>query len=66
VQGQAETNLKVVQKTYELGARTLLDYIAEQRRFIDVENSFIDAVLDTYQARVEIARAAGSPELIKK
>src|SRR5947209_2175536 len=66
VEGQADANLKVVQKTYDLGAKTLLDYISEQRRFIEVENSFIDAVLDTYRARVEIARAAGSPELIKK
>lgn len=66
VQGQADTNLKVMQRTYELGARTLLDYIAEQRRFIEVENSFIDAVLETYQARVEVARASGSQELIKK
>jgi cobalt-zinc-cadmium efflux system outer membrane protein len=66
VQGQAETNLKVMQRTYELGARTLLDYIAEQRRFIEVENSFIDAVLETYQARVEVARASGSQELVKK
>lgn len=66
VQGQADANLKVMQRTYELGARTLLDYIAEQRRFIEVENSFIDAVLETYQARVEIERASGSQELIKK
>jgi cobalt-zinc-cadmium efflux system outer membrane protein len=66
VQDQAGMNLEVVRKTYELGAKPLLDYIAEQRRFIEVQTAFIDAVLDTYQARVEIERSAASPELIKQ
>ena len=66
VQEQASTNLDVVRRTYELGARTLIDYIAEERRYIELETSYIDAVLETYQARVEISRAAASPELLKK
>ena len=66
VQDQASTNLEVIYKTYELGSKTLLDYISEQRRFIEVQMSYIDAVLDTYQARVEITRASDSPELINK
>jgi cobalt-zinc-cadmium efflux system outer membrane protein len=63
---QATANLDVVRQTYELGSKTLLDYIAEQRRFIELENDFIDAQLATYSARVEIERATASPELIKK
>ena len=66
VRGQASANLNVVRQTYELGAKTLLDYIAEQRRFIEVENEYIDAVLATYQARVEIERVTYAPELIKR
>jgi cobalt-zinc-cadmium efflux system outer membrane protein len=66
VRGQADANLEVVRKTYELGSKTLLDYISEQRRFIELEGSYIDALLDTYRARVEIGRATGSPELIKR
>lgn len=66
VQGQASANLNVVRQTYELGAKTLLDYISEQRRYIEVETSYIDALLDTYQARVEIERAAAAVELIKR
>lgn len=62
----AKANLEVVRQTYELGARTLLDYIAEQRRFIELENDFIDAQLAVYNARVEIMRAAASTELIRK
>jgi outer membrane protein, heavy metal efflux system len=66
VRGQADANLEVIRKTYELGSKTLLDYIAEQRRFYEVESEFVDAILSTYQARVEVSRASGAPELIKR
>jgi len=66
VRDQAKANLDIVRQTYELGSITLLDYIAEQRRFIELETDFIDAQLATYSARVEIERATASPELIKK
>jgi cobalt-zinc-cadmium efflux system outer membrane protein len=66
VRGQADANLEVIRKTYELGSKSLLDYIAEQRRYYEVEAEFVDAVLNTYQARVEINRASASPELLKK
>ena len=66
VRDPAAANLDVVRQTYELGARTLLDFIAEQRRFIELENDFIDAQLAVYNARVEIQRASAAPELIKR
>ena len=62
----AKANLDVVRQTYELGSKSLLDYIAEQRRFIELENDFIDAQLAVYNARVEILRLTASPELMKK
>src|SRR5205814_21948 len=66
VRGQAGQNLTVIRKTYELGAKTLLDYIAEQRRYTELENDYINAILETYLSRVEIGRASASPELTKK
>lgn len=66
VRGQAEQNLSVIRKTYELGSKALLDYISEQRRYIELESDFINSILETYLARVEIARVSASPELIKK
>jgi cobalt-zinc-cadmium efflux system outer membrane protein len=71
VRDQANQNLDVVRQTYELGSKTLLDYIAEQRRYIELENGYIDALLDTYKARVEIERAIASivvapPQVTKK
>jgi len=62
----ARANLDVVRQTYALGSKTLIDYIGEQRRFIELENDFIDAQLAVYNARVDIARATSAPELIKR
>lgn len=66
VRGQAEQNLSVIRKTYELGSKTLLDYITEQRRYIELEDDFINSILEAYLARVEIARVSVSPDLIKR
>ena len=66
VENQAEANLDVVRQTYELGSRTLLDYIAEERRFIEIKNGFIDLQFETYLARLEILKAINAPELKKK
>ena len=62
----AKVNLDVVRQTYESGKKSLIDYIGEQRRFIELKNDFIDAQLAVYNSRVEIQRAAASPELIKR
>jgi cobalt-zinc-cadmium efflux system outer membrane protein len=63
VREQASSNLNVIRQTYELGSKTLLDYITEQRRFIELENGYIDTLLETYLSRVEIQRAASQPRL---
>ena len=63
VRGQANENLQVIWQTYELGSRTLLDYIAELRRFLDIENELIDAELETYTANIEVLRATNAPGL---
>ncbi|MDQ3713192.1 MAG: hypothetical protein M3388_13370, partial [Acidobacteriota bacterium] len=66
VRDQAKTNLGVVRQTYELGRRNLIEYLVEERRFIELENEFIDAQLMVYLAQAEILRATNAPELIKK
>jgi cobalt-zinc-cadmium efflux system outer membrane protein len=60
VKDQANANLDVVRQTYELGSKTLIDYLGEQQRFIDLQNGYIEALLATYKARVEIERASAS------
>jgi len=66
VRGQANANLDIVRQTYELGSRNLIEYLIEERRYIDIENEFIDMQLAVYQANVEVLRATNSPDLKKK
>jgi outer membrane protein, heavy metal efflux system len=66
VRDQANANLQVIWQTYELGKNTLSEYIAEERRYLEIENELVDALLETYTARIEILRSANAPELIRK
>ena len=59
VRGQASQNLDVVRKTYELGRTQLLDVIAEQRRFIDIEMGYTEALNRYYQAVVRVRAVTG-------
>lgn len=63
VRDQANANLQVIWQTYELGSRSLLDYIAEQRRFLEIENALVDAELEKYMANIEVLRATSAPDL---
>ena len=62
VRDVARRNLDVVRRSYELGRGSLLDVIAEQRRLIEVENGYTDALKQVYDAAVEIERAVGTTE----
>jgi outer membrane protein, heavy metal efflux system len=66
VRDQAAANVDVVRQTYDLGSKTMLDYIGEHHHYMATENGFIDAELEAYLARVEILRATYAPELINK
>jgi cobalt-zinc-cadmium efflux system outer membrane protein len=59
VRGQASQNLEVVRKAYELGRTQLLDVIAEQRRFIDIEMGYTEALNRSYQAAVRVRAVTG-------
>ncbi|MEO5923809.1 MAG: TolC family protein [Bryobacteraceae bacterium] len=59
VRGQASQNLEVIRRTYELGRTQLLDVIAEQRRFIDIEMGYTDALTRLYQATVRLRTVTG-------
>jgi cobalt-zinc-cadmium efflux system outer membrane protein len=56
----ARQNLAVVRKAYELGRTSLLDLIAEQRRYIDVETGYTEVLKQVYDATVDIERAIGA------
>lgn len=60
VRDQAARNLDVVRQTYSYGRTTLLDVIAEQRRYIDIETGYTDILLDAYAARIALEQAVGT------
>jgi outer membrane protein, heavy metal efflux system len=62
VRDTASRNLDVVRQTYQLGRTTLLDVIAEQRRFIDVEMGYTESLKQVYDAAVDLDRAVGKAE----
>ena len=66
VVAQASQNLDVVRQMYDLGAVSLLEYLAEQRRVIELRQQLIDADLEVYQARVEVDRATNAPDLVTR
>lgn len=63
VRERAAANLDVVRQTYELGSKTLLDFISEHHRFIQIENGFIDAQLEAYLAMVDVLKASNDTKL---
>jgi outer membrane protein TolC len=55
----ARRNLDAVRQTYELGRGTLQDVLAEQRRYLEVENEYTTALRDAFEARVSLDSARG-------
>lgn len=60
VHDQAAKNLQVVREVYRFGRSTLLDVIAEQRRFIDIETGYTGVLSDAYAARIALEQAVGT------
>jgi outer membrane protein, heavy metal efflux system len=55
----ARQNLTVVGQTYDLGRATVFDVLGEQRRYLDLERAFTNALREAYQARQALRRALG-------
>ena len=55
----ARQNLNVVGQSYELGRVTVFEVLAEQRRYLDVERAYTDALRSAYEARTALELAVG-------
>jgi cobalt-zinc-cadmium efflux system outer membrane protein len=55
----ASKNLEVMRESYQMGRATLLDLLAETRRYLAVENAIASAMLELIEARVALAGALG-------
>jgi outer membrane protein, heavy metal efflux system len=59
VRALARQNLDVVGQTYELGRATVFDVLTEQRRFLDIERAYTEALREAWDARTALRRAVG-------
>lgn len=55
----ARQNLEVVQQTFDLGRATVFDVLAEQRRYLDIEQAYTTALREAWEARTALKRALG-------
>ena len=55
----ARQNLTVVSQSYDLGRVTVFDVLAEQRRYLDVEQAYTETLKAAYEARTALNRALG-------
>ena len=57
---RSQENLRMIRTAYDLGDRDLLDVVAEQRRLIETEQQYIDALKEYYLSTVELERSLGA------
>jgi cobalt-zinc-cadmium efflux system outer membrane protein len=55
----ARQNVNVVMETFQLGRATVFDVLSEQRRYLDVERSYTDALRTAFAARTRLLLALG-------
>lgn len=55
----ARRNVDVVRETYTLGRATVFDVLAEQRRYLEIEHDYTDALREAWDARVALKAALG-------
>jgi outer membrane protein, heavy metal efflux system len=59
VRALAARNVDVLRETHALGRATLFDVLNEQRRYLEFESSFADALMELYAAEVALRGARG-------
>jgi cobalt-zinc-cadmium efflux system outer membrane protein len=55
-------NLDVIREAYQLGRNTLLDVLAEQRRYLDLEMAHSDALAEAFDAQAALWGALGGEQ----
>lgn len=55
----ARRNVDVARETYQLGRATIFEVLAEQRRYLDIERDYTEALREAWDARVALKAASG-------
>lgn len=54
-------NLQTIRTAYSLGDQPIFEVINEQRRLVESQNAYIEALKENYQSVIELERAIGKP-----
>lgn len=57
---RSEENIRVIRAAYELGQFRITDLIAEQRRLVDSQKDFTEALAERYRALTDLEQAIGT------
>ena len=55
----ARQNLTVTEQSYQLGRATVFEVVAEQKRYLELERAYTEALRAAYEARTALKRALG-------
>ncbi|MGH9943112.1 MAG: TolC family protein [Pyrinomonadaceae bacterium] len=58
---RSNENIKTIRAAYELGAFSITELIAEQRRFVDSQREYTEALSERYRAVADLQSAVGTP-----
>ncbi len=58
---QSTANIRVIRAAYELGQFRLTDLLVEQRRLVDAQREFTEALTERYRALADLQAALGTP-----
>jgi len=59
--GRSTENIEAIRAAYQLGEFRITDLLAEQRRLLDTQREFTDALAERYRALADLQTAIGSP-----
>jgi outer membrane protein, heavy metal efflux system len=58
---RSSENVRTIRAAYELGSFTITDLLVEQRRLLDVQREFTEALAERYRALADLQAAMGTP-----
>lgn len=58
---RSEENIKAIRAAYQLGEFRITDLLAEQRRLVDSQREFTEALAEQYRALADLQQAMGTP-----
>lgn len=57
----SQENIRVIRAAYQLGEFRINELLAEQRRLVDAQGEYTDALAEQYRARADLRAALGQP-----